>query len=425
MEVYKFGGASVKDAEGVRNLANIIKERNQKNNLLIVISAMGKVTNKLEDLTKAYLTGLEDTHQIFEEVKQFHFNIISELFPDHSNPVYNDVANSFVEIDWLIEEEPDDAADYIYDQIVSIGEIVSTKIAAAYLNETGCNVQWVDARNFIHTDNNYREAQVNWEKTEQEIQKKLGPVLEQYIAVTQGFIGSTSENFTTTLGRDGSDYSAAIFASCLNATSLTIWKDVPGVLNADPKWFDETERIPRLSYHDAIELAYYGATIIHPKTIKPIQNKNIPLFVRSFLDHKAEGTDITGENNHLPVPSFIFKVNQALISIFPKDFSFIIEENLSDIFSLFHKHKVKITTMLNSAISFSVSFDHDPKKLEGLIADLSQHYKVKYNTGLELVTIRYYNQQTIDRVTVNKNILLEVKSRYTCQIVMRDKTTVE
>lgn len=425
MEVYKFGGASVKDAEGVRNLANIIKERNQKNNLLIVISAMGKVTNKLEDLTKAYLTGLEDTHQIFEEVKQFHFNIISELFPDHSNPVYNDVANSFVEIDWLIEEEPDDTADYIYDQIVSIGEIVSTKIAAAYLNETGCNVQWVDARNFIHTDNNYREAQVNWEKTEQEIQKKLAPVLEQYIAVTQGFIGSTSENFTTTLGRDGSDYSAAIFASCLNATSLTIWKDVPGVLNADPKWFDETERIPRLSYHDAIELAYYGATIIHPKTIKPIQNKNIPLFVRSFLDHKAEGTDITGENNHLPVPSFIFKVNQALISIFPKDFSFIIEENLSDIFSLFHKHKVKITTMLNSAISFSVSFDHDPKKLEGLIADLSQHYKVKYNTGLELVTIRYYNQQTIDRVTVNKNILLEVKSRYTCQIVMRDKTTVE
>lgn len=425
MEVYKFGGASVKDAEGVKNLANIIKERNQKNNLLIVISAMGKVTNKLEELTKAYLTGAEETHRIFDEVKQFHFNIISELFPDHSHPVYNDVANSFVEIDWLLEEEPDDTADYIYDQIVSIGEIVSTKIAAAYLNETGCNVQWVDARNFIHTDNNYREGQVNWEKTEQEIQKKLEPILKQCIAVTQGFIGSTSENFTTTLGRDGSDYSAAIFASCLNASSLTIWKDVPGVLNADPKWFDETERIPRLSYHDAIELAYYGATVIHPKTIKPIQNKNIPLYVRSFLDHKAEGTDITGENNHLPVPSFIFKVNQALISIFPKDFSFIIEENLSDIFSLFHKHKVKITTMLNSAISFSVSFDHDPKKLEALIADLSQHYKVKYNTGLELVTIRYYNQETIDRVTVNKNILLEVKSRYTCQIVMRDKATIE
>lgn len=424
MEVYKFGGASVKDAGGVRNLAKIILNSKQ-NNLLIVISAMGKMTNKLEELTNAYLNGQEDVQQIFEEVKSFHFDILHDLFPDQQHAVYNDIVNSFVEVDWLLEEEPDDAADYIYDQIVSIGEIVSTKIAAAFLKESGCNVKWVDARNFIHTDNTYREGQVNWEKTEQEIQKNLIPILENSIAVTQGFIGSTSENFTTTLGRDGSDYSAAIFASCLNASAVTIWKDVPGVLNADPKWFDETERIPQLSYHDAIELAYYGATIIHPKTIKPIQNKNIPLFVRSFLQPDAEGTDITGANNHLPVPSFIFKINQALISIFPKDFSFIIEENLSDIFSLFHKHKVKVNTMLNSAISFSVSFDHDAKKLEALIADLSVHYKVKYNTGLELVTIRYYNQQTIDRVTVNKNILLEVKSRYTCQIVMRDRTGIE
>ncbi|TKC06125.1 aspartate kinase [Pedobacter frigoris] len=424
MEVYKFGGASVKDAGGVRNLAKIILKRRQSG-LLIVISAMGKITNKLEELNNAYLNGQDDVQQIFEEVKSFHFDILHDLFPDDQHPIYNDIVNSFVEIDWLLEEDPDDAADYIYDQIVSIGEIVSTKIAAAFLAESGCNVIWVDARNFIHTDNTYREAQVNWEKTEQEIQKNLLPILENSIAVTQGFIGSTSENFTTTLGRDGSDYSAAIFASCLNASSVTIWKDVPGVLNADPKWFDETERIPQLSYHDAIELAYYGATIIHPKTIKPIQNKNIPLFVRSFLQPDAEGTDITGANNHLPVPSFIFKVNQALISIFPKDFSFIIEENLSDIFSLFHKHKVKINTMLNSAISFSVSFNHDAKKLHALIADLSLHYKVKYNTGLELVTIRYYNQQTIDRVTINKNILLEVKSRNTCQIVMRDKTGIE
>jgi len=420
MQVYKFGGASVKDADGVRNLATIILNH-QGPELLIVISAMGKITNKLEDLTNSYLYGQEDTHQIFEEIKQFHFNILNGLFTDHNHSIFDDVANAFVEIDWLLEDAPDDAPDYIYDQIVSIGELVSTKIAAAYLHEAGCHVKWVDARNYIHTDNTYREAKVNWEKTEQEIQKNLLPVLEKSIAVTQGFIGSTSENFTTTLGRDGSDYSAAIFASCLNASSLTIWKDVPGVLNADPKWFDETERIPQLSYHDAIELAYYGATIIHPKTIKPIQNKNIPLYVRSFLHPDAEGTDITGLNNHLPVPSFIFKVNQALISIFPKDFSFIIEENLSDIFSLFHKHKVKINTMLNSAISFSVSFDHEASKLQALIADLSVHYKVKYNTGLELVTIRYYNQQTIDRVTVNKNILLEVKSRNTCQIVMRDK----
>jgi aspartate kinase len=423
MLVFKFGGASVKDAEGVINLAQIVK-RYPKEKLLIVVSAMGKMTNKLEALTRAYLHGEEEeTHQLFEEVKAYHFGILEKLFPDHKNPIYNDIANSFVEIDWLIEEEPDDAPDYIYDQIVSIGEIVSTKIVAAYLSFTGNNAKWLDARNFIQTDNNYREGNVNWEKTEQEIQHNLAPVLEHQIGVTQGFIGGTSENFTTTLGREGSDYSAAIFASCLNAQSLTIWKDVPGVLNADPKWFDETERIPQLSYHDAIELAYYGATVIHPKTIKPIQNKNIPLYVRSFLHPEAEGTDITASENQLPVPSFIFKVQQVLISIFPKDFSFIIEENLSDIFSLFHEHKVKINTMLNSAISFSVSIDEDPEKLQKLIEELSVHYKVKYNTGLELVTIRYYNQQTIDRVTVNKNILLEVKSRHTCQIVMKDQTT--
>lgn len=420
MIVFKFGGASVKDAAGVVNLAHIVQSRSNKQ-LLIVISAMGKITNKLEDLTRAYLNGDESVHQIFEEIKAYHFNIIAELFPDHNHPVYNDVANTFVEIDWLIEEEATDAPDYIYDQIVSIGEIVSTKIVAAYLSATGSDAKWLDARNFIQTDNNYREANVNWEKTEEEIQRNLVPVLENSIGVTQGFIGGTSENFTTTLGREGSDYSAAIFSSCLNAESLTIWKDVPGVLNADPKWFDETERIPQLSYHDAIELAYYGATVIHPKTIKPIQNKNIPLYVRSFINPDAEGTDITQDENQLLIPSFIFKVNQVLISIFPKDFSFIIEENLSDIFNIFHQHKVKINTMLNSAISFSVSIDEDQEKLQKLITALSGQYKVKYNTGLELVTIRYYNQQTIDRVTVNKNILLEVKSRYTCQIVMKDK----
>ncbi|MBC8986773.1 aspartate kinase [Pedobacter sp. N36a] len=421
MLVFKFGGASVKDAAGVINLAQIVS-RYPKEKLLIVISAMGKMTNKLEDLYKAYLNGEEENvHEIFEAVKAYHFQIISDLFPNHQHPIYNDVANTFVEIDWLIEEEITDSPDYIYDQMVSIGEVISTKIVAAYLCETGLKAKWLDARNFIQTDNNYREGNVNWEKTEAEIQQELLPVLDHFIGVTQGFIGGTSENFTTTLGREGSDYSAAIFSSCLNADSLTIWKDVPGVLNADPKWFDETERIPQLSYHDAIELAYYGATVIHPKTIKPIQNKNIPLFVRSFLHPEAEGTDITNAENQLPVPSFIFKVQQVLISIFPKDFSFIIEENLSDIFSLFHKHKVKINTMLNSAISFSVSIDEDPEKLQKLIEELSVHYKVKYNTGLELVTIRYYNQETIDRVTVNKSILLEVKSRHTCQIVMKDR----
>ena len=420
MQVYKFGGASVVNAEAVKNLAAIIRQAAQEN-LLIVVSAMGKMTNKLEELSSAYIAGKETTHLLLEEIKAYHFNILNELFNDHHHPVYNDIANSFVEIEWLLEEEASDAPDYIYDQIVSVGEILSTKIVAAYLHETGLTATWADARNFIKTDNTYREGKVEWEKTETEIRKHLIPLLKKNIVVTQGFIGSTSENFTTTLGREGSDYSAAIFSSCLDAVSLTIWKDVPGVLNADPKWFDETERIPQLSYHDAIELTYYGATVIHPKTIKPLQNKNIPLYVRSFLNPEGEGTVINELKSILPVPSFIFKVNQVLISILPKDFSFIIEENLSDIFSLFHKHRVKVNTMLNSALSFSVSVDQDKEKIAQLIQELSARYKVKYNEGLELVTIRYYNQDTIDRVTVNKEILLEVKSRHTCQMVMKDK----
>lgn len=420
MQVFKFGGASVKDAEGVKNLAKIVQNYPQ-NNLLIVISAMGKMTNKLEELTWAYIKGDEIMHQLFDEIKTFHFEIIHTLFKDQKNPIYNEVANTFVEIEWLLEEEANDSPNYLYDQIVSIGELISTKIVAAYLNLVGIFSIWTDARNYIQTDNNYRDANVLWDKTEQEILKHLPSFLDKGIVVTQGFIGSTSENFTSTLGREGSDYSAAIFCACLNGESLTIWKDVPGVLNADPKWFDETEKIDELSYHDAIELTYYGATVIHPKTIKPIENKGIPLYVRSFLAPEMEGTVITNVKTPLPVPSFIFKVNQVLISIFPKDFSFIIEENLSDIFNIFHKNKVKVNTMLNSAISFSVSVDDDEEKIKQLIADLSETFKVKYNKGLELVTIRYYNQQTIDRVIVNKDVLLEVKSRHTCQIVMKNK----
>ncbi|WP_367868448.1 aspartate kinase [Pedobacter sp. WC2423] len=424
MQVFKFGGASVVNAEAVKNLVAIIQQA-EKENLLIVVSAMGKMTNKLELLSNAYISGQENTHDLLDEVKAYHFNILNDLFDNHSHPIFNDVANTFVEIEWLLEEDASDAPDYIYDQIVSIGEVVSTKIVAAYLNESNISAVWADARNFIKTDNTYREGQVDWEKTETEIKRNLVPLLKKSIVVTQGFIGSTSENFTTTLGREGSDYSAAIFCACLDATALTIWKDVPGVLNADPKWFDETERIPQLSYHDAIELTYYGATVIHPKTIKPLQNKNIPLYVKSFLHPASEGTVINGINSELPVPSFIFKVNQVLISILPKDFSFIIEENLSDIFSLFHKHKVKVNTMLNSALSFSVSVDYEEEKINNLIQDLSVLYKVKYNKGLELVTIRYYKKDTINRVTVNKDILLKVKSRHTCQIVMKDKSTIE
>jgi aspartate kinase len=420
MQVYKFGGASISGAAAIKNMCSIV-ERFSGDKLLIVISAMGDTTNKLVSLSDAYLHADESCHQLLDEIKAYHFSVIQELFDTPAPPVFNEITNAFVEIEWILEEDAIDDPDYIYDQIVSIGEVVSTKIVAAYLNFINCRAKWVDARNYIKTDNTYKEAKVDWEKTTLEIQKTLPKILETQLVVTQGFIGSSSENFTTTLGREGSDYSAAIFAACLHASSLTIWKDVSGVYNADPKWFKETERIPMLSYHDAIELTYYGATVIHPKTLKPLQNSNIPLYVRSFISPDEPGTDITSLPTPSPIPSFIFKVNQVLITIFPKDLSFIIEENLSDIFRIFHSNRVKVNTMQNSALSFSVSVDYDESKTQALLDDLSKSYRVKYNQNLELVTIRYYNQETLDRVMEGKDILLEVKSRHTCQMVMKNK----
>lgn len=419
MDIFKFGGASLQNAAGIQNVQHLIKNY-KKDQLLVVVSAMGKTTNALESLLQAFYQQKDTVNSCFEEIKRFHFEILQQLFgrPDH--PVFNEVNNTFVEIDWILEEEPEDSYDYLYDQMISIGELVSSKIIAAYLQEQGLPVRWIDARNYIQTDNNFREAHVDWEKTRNLIQQSLPALLENHILITQGFIGSTSENFTSTLGREGSDYTAAIFASCLDADSATIWKDVPGVLNADPKWFSDTELIPELSYRDAIELTYYGATVIHPKTIKPLENKEIPLLVRSFDQPDTPGTRIYRSNTSLPVPSFIFKVNQILISVLPKDFSFILEDNLSEIFQLFHKHKVKINMMHNSAISFSVSADYEAEKIAALILDLRKRFDISHQKDLELVTIRYYNQQTLDRVLIDKRIILEVKDTYTCQMLIQD-----
>jgi len=422
MQVFKFGGASVKNADSIKNLARIVQAY-QSEPLLIVVSAMDKTTNKLELLLNSYFYRTGDEQEVFNKIKAFHFQILSELFADPQNPIFHEIENTFVEIDWILEEEPQDPYDYLYDQIVSIGEMLSTRIVHAYLLQEGLNSKWLDVRNYIHTDNNHRDAHVEWIKTEESISKQLPPLMEQHICITQGFIGGTSENFTTTLGRDGSDYSAAIFASCLNAQSITIWKDVPGVLNADPKWFNDTELIPELSYVDAIELSYYGANVIHPKTIKPLENKGITLHVRSFVDIQQQGTSIHKSTDSLSVPSFIFKVNQVLISILPNDFSFIVEDNLSHIFNLFHKHRVKINMMHNSAVSFSVSVDYQQEKVMAMVEELRKNYKVSYVGDLELVTIRYYNQQTIDRVLTGKEVIQEVKDSYTCQMLIRDKTS--
>ncbi len=428
MKVFKFGGASVKDAEAVKNVATILK-RYPHENIVVVVSAMGKVTNALERLTNAFfysgehkISEPENTVLVLEEIKKFHFDIIEELFPDKNHPLYNEINNVFVELDWAIEEKPVHSYDHEYDQIVSIGEIISTKIISAYLNHTGIKSKWLDIRDYIQTDNTYREGKVDWELTQSLIDKNLTPALSkgEGVVVTQGFIGGTSENFTTTLGREGSDYTAAILAFTTNAESVTIWKDVPGVLNADPKWFAETKKIEQLSYQDAIELAYYGATIIHPKTIKPLQNKKIPLYVKSFLNPKETGTIINEDQSQLPLPCFIFKVNQVLLSISPKDFSFIVEENFSAIYKLFAEKQVKINMMQNSAISFSVCIDKNFHKLPDLIKTLQKEYRVLYNENLELITIRYYDQTTIDRVTLDKKVLLEVKSRYTVQMVVQN-----
>jgi aspartate kinase len=418
MLVFKFGGASVKDAEGIINLANVVgKYKNER--LLIVVSAMGKTTNALEDLTKAYISQTDDMQDIYEGIKAYHYEIMAKLF-EAGHPVFDEVANTFVEIDWMIEDEPHDDFDFTYDQIVSVGELVSTRIVNAYLNKAGLKSQWLDVRGYIHTDNTYREGVVQWEKTRSSIQMSITPQLERGFVVTQGFLGGTSENFTTTLGREGSDYTASIFASSLGAESVTTWKDVPGILNADPKLFKDTVKFDELSYTEAIEMTYYGATVIHPKTIKPLQNAGIPLLVKPFGDPDAPGTVIKeNANNVFEKPVIIVKQKQALLSIAPKDYSFVTEDHLSDIFGKFAAHHVKINVMQTSALSFSACVDLKDEYLEGLLADLNQSYKTKYNSSLTLITVRHYAPGAIKELIADKTVLLEQVSRNTAQLVLK------
>lgn len=418
MLVFKFGGASVKDAGGIINLASVVKKYTGEQ-LLIVVSAMGKTTNALESLTRAYVDQSDNMHLIYEGIKQYHFDILHELFePKH--PVFDEIANTFVEIDWMIEDEPHDEYDFIYDQIVSIGELVSTRIISAYLNKEGLKNQWLDVRGYIHTDNTYREGVVQWDKTRESITKDIPALLDKGIVVTQGFLGGTSENFTTTLGREGSDYTASIFAACLGAQSVTTWKDVPGILNADPKFFTDTVKFDELSYSEAIEMTYYGASVIHPKTIKPLQNAHIPLLVKPFTDPSASGTIIKEDGiNKFIKPVIILKQNQVLLSVSSKDYSFITEDHLSDVFGLFAQNQVKVNVMQTSALSFSVCFDFYEERFEKLLNSLQQDFKVKYNTGLTLITIRHHADSALKELTNGKTVLLEQVSRNTAQVVLK------
>ena len=421
MRIFKFGGASVKDAAAVENVKDILSLY-PKDNLVIVVSAMGKTTNAMEQITDAlYHKDFETFRNLVLERKAFHFSILEDLFKEKNHPVFNEVLAIFNDLGNRVNIPISENYDFEYGQIVSLGEVVSTKIIEAYLSLNSNETVWLDARKVIRTNNKYREGEVDWSKTQGLLQERIDAHADKRVFVTQGFLGHTSEGFTTTLGREGSDYTAGIFAYCLNATDVTIWKDVPGMLNADPKWFDNTVKLDTISFKEAIELSYYGASVIHPKTIKPLQNKSIPLYVKSFLNPTAEGTAIQSStvNDNL-VPSFIFKMDQILLSITPKDFSFIVEENMSDIFKTLAQANAKINIMQNSALSFSVCLDKSKVDLERLTASLSTDFNVKYNDGLELVTIRHYDQATIDRVTEGKEVLMEQKTRQTARLVLKN-----
>ena len=428
MRVFKFGGASVKDADSVRNVVRIIREYHGNTPLVLVISAMGKTTNALEQLCSLFMEGKhEEMLQIFELIKSMHLGIANDLFEKKSDPVFNILEQSFYQLYYYISEAPGKSYNYEYDRIVSVGEIVSTQIVSAYLQECGLSNRLFPAQKLVITDAHFRDAQVDWIVSSRAIQEQLTPFLQQKhdpetppLVVTQGFLGGTPQGFTTTLGREGSDYTAAIIAYALQAQEVVIWKDVLGLLNADPKIFDNTLLLRNISYQEAIELAYYGATVIHPKTLKPLLSKSIPLKVKSFFKPELPGSLINERMDMDKLtPSYIFKFNQVLASIFPKDFSFIAEHNLARIFADFARHNVKINLMQSTALSFSVCFDMDRVKTPALLRDLKKNFNVKHNTEMELITVRHYEKAGIEDLLKGREVLMEQKSRTTLQMVVK------
>ena len=416
MRIYKFGGASVKDAKGVKNLASVLKTTGY-DNTLVVVSAMGKTTNAMEEVIKNYFENKEELQSSIHEVIKYHNEILLDLFGNEQHNVFSSVKTLFDELSLFFKSNKSPDYNYVYDQTIGFGELISTTIISYYLNDIGLKNNWLDVREYIKTDNYYRRANVNWEQTQNNISSKVD---QSVLNITQGFLGSDANNFTTTLGREGSDYTAAIFAYCLNADSVTIWKDVPGVLNADPRYFENAQLLHQISYREAIELAFYGASVIHPKTLQPLQQKEIPLYVKSFLNPKGEGTCVSkGKAIEPEVPCFIVKKNQILISLSSLDFSYIVEENISEIFSLLHLYKMKVDVIQNSAISFSVCIDNIYNNKEKLL----QHLKAKFNVtcydDVCLYTIRHYNEAAIKELEKDKTVLLKQLTQGTVQIVTK------
>ncbi len=416
MRVFKFGGASVKDANGVKNLLSVLKKVGY-NDTLIVVSAMGKITNALELVLNNYFHNRSELQSSLQEIKKFHNGILFDLFDNENHKVFGKVSDFFIELDNFFKTNKSPDYSFVYDQVIGYGELISTTIISNYLEEQDINNNWLDVREFIKTDNYYRRANVDWNTTQDNISKNVDKTV---LNITQGFLGSDANNFTTTLGREGSDYTAAIFAFCLNAESVTIWKDVQGVLNADPRYFDNAQLLNKISYREAIELAFYGASVIHPKTLQPLQRKEIPLHVKSFIDPEKTGTIVGREIGIDPkVPCFILKQNQVLLSLSTLDFSYIMEENISEIFNLLHLYKMKVDVIQNSAISFSVCFDNTYNNLEKLLHHLKAKFKVTCHEKVSLYTIRYFDEDSIKKLESNKSVLLKQILSETVQIVTK------
>lgn len=424
IRVFKFGGSSLKDADAVRNVAQILQAyRDQK--LIIVVSAMGKTTNALETVVEAHALGNGMAAAILDEIKRSHYVIIRELFGDE-HEVYDLVNDAFVEVDWALDEPPHDNYDYMYDQIVSVGEQVSSHILGAYLNARDIPTQWLDARDIILTDDIFREGWVQWEETLERSERYVRPLLENGgFVITQGFIGSTTENFTTTLGREGSDYTAAIFSFCMDAEDMTIWKDVPGVLTGDPRIFENVIKLDRLSYKEAIEMTYYGAKVIHPKTIKPLQNKSIPLYVKSYIEPSGEGTLISDEVEDNYPPMVAVERNQALLQISTRDFSFVAEHHISFLFNLIADLRIQVNMMQNSAISFSVCVNDIDDKVDRFIRTIEGQFKVMLDRELELITVRHFHNDVLESLTRGKIIMLEERIRNTVQLVVKNVSVMK
>ena len=421
VRVFKFGGSSLKDAGAVRNVANILQQYASER-LVIVVSAMGKTTNALEKVVESHAAQDGKAFELLSAVKQQHYHTIEALMGEKSQEAMVAANDAFVEIEWVLKEEPYENYDYMYDQIVSVGELVSSRIVAAYLSAQEMPTHWLDARDVVLTDNIYREGWVKWAETQKRATDKVMPLLEQEgFVVTQGFIGSTSENFTTTLGREGSDYTAAIFSFCLDAEDMTIWKDVPGVLTADPRVFENVTKLDRLSYREAIEMTYYGAKVIHPKTIKPLQNKSIPLIVKSFIEPAGQGTYISDDVEDNYPPMVAIEGNQVLLQISTRDFSFVAEHHIRELFNLIADLRIQVNMMQNSAISFSLCVNDIDDKANHFAKRIGKDFKVMMDRGLELITVRHHQPAILDNLREGKIVLLEERIKETTvQMVVKD-----